>query len=94
MIALVAHSYQQNMGFISWCILSSLGGLLFGRFSLGPPFEECHKMADLSVFAKFAITRRCGHFWSSGLRQKVVVDNCACSAYILADQGICAGCVF
>ena len=27
-------------------------GLLFERFSLGPPFEEFQKMADFGVFAK------------------------------------------
>ena len=47
-------------------------GLLFGRFSLGPPFEESQKMADLGVFAKLARTRLCGHFWRRGLHQNVV----------------------
>ena len=47
-------------------------GLLFGRFSLGPPYEEFQKMADFGVFAKSAITRTCGHFWSRGLRHNVV----------------------
>ena len=47
-------------------------GLLFGRFSLGPPFEEFQKMADFGVFAKLAIARSCEHFWSCGLRQNVV----------------------
>ena len=36
-------------------------GLRFGRFSLGPPFEEFQKMADFGVFAKLAIARTCGH---------------------------------
>ena len=47
-------------------------GLLFGRFSLGPPFEEFQKMADFGVFAKLAIARSCEHFWMRGLRQNVV----------------------
>ena len=47
-------------------------GLLFERFSLGPPYEEFQKMADFGVFAKFVITRTCGHFWSRGLRHNVV----------------------
>ena len=47
-------------------------GLRFGRFSLRPPFEEFQKMADFGVFAKLAIARTCGHFWSGGLRQSVV----------------------
>ena len=46
--------------------------LLFGRFSLGPPYEEFQKMADFGVFAKLAIARSCEHFWSRGLRQNVV----------------------
>ena len=29
-------------------------------------------MADFGVFAKLAIARNCGHFWSHGLRQNVV----------------------
>ena len=47
-------------------------GLLFKRFSLGPPFEEFQKMADFGVFAKFARTRLCGQLWSRGLRQNVL----------------------
>ena len=34
-------------------------GLLFERFSLGPPYEEFQKMADFGVFAKLAIARNC-----------------------------------
>ena len=37
-------------------------GLLFERFSLGPPFEEFKKMADFGVFAKLVIARNCPHF--------------------------------
>ena len=44
-------------------------GLLFERFSLGPPYEEFQKMADFGVFAKLAML---WHFWSRGLRQNVV----------------------
>ena len=36
-------------------------GLLFERFSLGPPYEEFQKMADFGVFAKLAIARNCEH---------------------------------
>ena len=46
--------------------------LLFGRFSLGPPYEEFQKMADFGVFAKLAIAQSCEHFWSRGLRQNLV----------------------
>ena len=66
-------------------------GLLFGRFSLGPPFEESQKMADLGVFAKLARTRLCGHFWRRGFRTtvwsfgvavctKALSDDCSLSA--------------
>ena len=47
-------------------------GLVFGRFSLGPPYAKSPKMADLGGFAKFAITRLCGQFWSRRLRRNVV----------------------
>ena len=36
--------------------------LLFGRFSLGPPYEEFQKMADFGVFAKLDIAKMCEHF--------------------------------
>ena len=35
-------------------------GLLFGRFSLGPPYEEFQKMADFGVFAKLTLKRMVG----------------------------------
>ena len=47
-------------------------GLLFGPVSLGPPFAKSQKTADLGVLGQFVRTRRCGHFWSRRLRQKVV----------------------
>ena len=47
-------------------------GLLFERFSLGPSFEEFHKMADFGVFAKLAIAQNWRHFQSRRLRQNVV----------------------
>ena len=47
-------------------------GILFGRFSLGPPYAKSQKMADFSAFAKFAITLLCVRFWSRRLRQNVV----------------------
>ena len=47
-------------------------GTPFERFSLGPPFEEFQKMADFGVFAKFALTKICGHFGRRGLRQNVL----------------------
>ena len=55
-------------------------GLLFERFSLGPPFEEFQKMADFGVFAKFVIARNCGHFWSA-VCAKMLSDDCTLSAY-------------
>ena len=48
-------------------------GLLFGRFSLGPPYAKSAKMADLGGFARFTITRLCGQFWRRRLRQ--TADN-------------------
>ena len=45
--------------------------LLFGQFSLGPPFGKSQKMADFGDFAKLAKARHCRHFWSRGLRQNV-----------------------
>ena len=42
-------------------------GVLFGRFFLGPIFEESQKIVDLSLFSKFARSQLCGHFWSRGL---------------------------
>ena len=47
-------------------------GLLSGPVSLGPPFAKSQKTADLGVLGQFVRTRRCGHFWSRRLRQKVV----------------------
>ena len=47
-------------------------GLLFGRFSLGPPYAKSAKMADLGGFARFTITRLCGQFWRRRLRRNVV----------------------
>ena len=46
-------------------------GLIFERFSLGPPFEEFQKMADFGVFAKLAISRNCQDFKRRGFRHNV-----------------------
>ena len=46
--------------------------LLFGQFSLGPPFGKCQKMAHFGDFANLAKARHCRHFWSRGLRQNVL----------------------
>ena len=46
-------------------------GLLFGRFSLGPPYAKSAKMADLGGFARFTITRLCRQFWRRRLRRIV-----------------------
>ena len=48
-------------------------GLLFWAFCLGPPLAKSQKMADLSVLAKFVITRLYGHLWSRSLQQNVVL---------------------
>ena len=48
-------------------------GLLFWAFCLGPPLAKSQKMADLGVLAKFVITRLCGHLWSRGLQQNVLL---------------------
>ena len=55
-------------------------GLLYERFSLGPPFEEFEKMADFGVFAKLVIARNCRHFKSRGL-STMLSDDCTLSAY-------------
>ena len=59
-------------------------GLLFERFSLGPPFEEFQKMADFGVFAKFAITGLAGTF-GGAVCAKMFSDDCTLSAYKLKD---------
>ena len=46
-------------------------GLLFGRFSLGPPFAKFQKMADLGVLAKSALAQLRVHLWSRALPQNV-----------------------
>ena len=46
-------------------------GLLFWRFSFGPPYAKSQKMGDFSAFAKFGVTLLCVHFWSRRLRQNV-----------------------
>ena len=55
-------------------------GLLFERFSLGPPFEEFQKLADFGVFAKLVIARNCRHSERRGL-PKMLSDDCTLSAY-------------
>ena len=45
--------------------------LLFGQFSLGPPFGKSQKMADFGDFAKLAQARHCRHFGSRGLCQNI-----------------------
>ena len=47
-------------------------GLLFGRFSLGPPYAKSAKMADLGGFDRFTTTRLCGQFWRRRLPENVV----------------------
>ena len=62
-----------------WCDLRQgvfealIVGLLFWPFCLGPPLAKSQKMADLGVFAKFVITLLCGHLWSRGLQQNVLL---------------------
>ena len=55
-------------------------GLLFERFSLGPPYEEFQKMADFGVFAKLAIARNCGTF-GAAVCGRMLSDDCTLSAY-------------
>ena len=45
--------------------------LLFRAFSLGPPFANSQKMADLGLLGKFVITRLHGHLWKRRLKQNV-----------------------
>ena len=62
-----------------WCDLrqgvfeAPIVGLLFWPFCLGPPLAKSQKMADLGVFAKLVITLLCGHLWSRGLQQNVLL---------------------
>ena len=63
-------------------------GLVFGRFSLGPPYAKSPKMADLGGFAKFAITHlravlELGFAGSFGAAVcvEMLSDVCALSAY-------------
>ena len=62
-----------------WCHLrqavfeAPIVGLLFWAFCLGPPLAKSQKMADLSVLAKFVITRLYGLLWSRSLHQNVVL---------------------
>ena len=46
-------------------------GLLFWRFSIGPPYAKSQKMGDFSAFPNFGVTLLCLHFWSRRLRQNV-----------------------
>ena len=62
-----------------WCNLrqgvfeAPIVGLIFWAFSLGPPLAKSQKMADLSVFAKFVITRLYRHLQSRSLQQNAVL---------------------
>ena len=56
-------------------------GLVFGRFSLGPPYAKSPKMADLGGFAKFAITRLCAGSFGAAVCVEMLSDVCALSAY-------------
>ena len=73
-------------------------GLVFERFSLGPPFEEFKKMADFGVFGKLVIARNCRHFQIRGLRHNVV--RWLHFKRILINwgwdvrQGVCGACAF
>ena len=60
------------MGFAPRCFWSLRVRLTFSAILPWSPFEEFQKMADFGVFAKLAIDRNCGQFWSRGLRQNVV----------------------
>ena len=72
MFALQVHTNEDIMHFAQTVFQAPQVGLVFGRFSLGPPYAKSPKMADLGGFAKFAITRLCGQFWSRRLRGNVV----------------------
>ena len=55
-------------------------GLLFERFSLGPPFEEFQKMADFGVFAKFALLGIAGTF-RGAVCGTMLSDDCTLRAF-------------
>ena len=80
MFALKVHTNQHIMRFAQVAFQAPQVGLLFGRFSLGPPYAKSAKMADLGGFARFTITRLCGQFWRRRSRRNLS-DVCTLSAY-------------
>ena len=59
------------MWFARGCFWSTIVGLLFWAFSLGPPLAKSQKKADLGLLGKFVITRVYGHLWRRSLQQNV-----------------------
>ena len=55
-------------------------GLLFERFSLGPPFEEFQKMADFGVFGNWPLLGIAGTF-RAAVCGTMLSDDCTLSAY-------------
>ena len=55
-------------------------GLLFERFSLGPPFEEFHKMADLVSLRNWPLLGIAGTF-RAAVSGTMLSDDCTLSAY-------------
>ena len=56
-------------------------GLLFERFSLGPPFEEFQKMADFGVFWRnWPLLGIAGTF-RAAVCGTMLSDDCTLSAY-------------
>ena len=84
------------------CFSSRQSRPTFWPVSLGPPLAKSQKMGDLGVFAKFVITRFCGHFWSRPLRRKVVqlldfkriLMNISCDLRRIAFQAAKVGLLF
>ena len=73
---LIRRGYILRQGFFEAPIV----GLLFWAFSLGPPLAKSQKMADLSVFAKFVITRLTDTY-GAAVCSKMLRYVCTSSAY-------------
>ena len=63
-------------------------GLIFERFSLGPPFEEFQKMAVLVSLRNWSLLRFAGTF-RAPVCGTMFSDDCSSRAYYLIEGGIC-----
>ena len=63
-------------------------GLIFERFSLGPPFEEFQKMAVLVSLRNWSLLGFAGTF-RAPVSGTMFSDDCSSRAYYLIEGGIC-----